>query len=560
MTNSARLIRGGLSRAEIDALNAEAWQVRRRTPARAAELSRLTKARAEQTSYHRGAGQALVVEGFLATRIERADVALECCLAALSDLEPDGPTSWLAWAHTIIGAVSSEVGEIERARQHYAIAYQTAVLAQDPEAAAGAQLNAALLHEDPADQLPLLHEAVASFEQAGLPSGIGFARYNLAECLLDLGRVEESHALAEQTLRETEGAGLDTVRLATSVVLARCLAAQGHPDDAVRVVREHLAAETDAEAATVAEAATHLAALQAESGDIEGALLTLVEVEAALPAQSAHAVDLARSISEYHARTGDFDAAYQALRRHQEQRTGVATERTRRRVAILEVLYKTRETEAAAGIQRALADELDGRVARLTQLTEAAQQLSLRDDVTGLANRRRLDRDLATLGASTSGRPVCLAYIDLDELGVVNAELGHLVGDTALRQIARVLERSVPEDAVLARLEAEDFALLLEGVHLTDAVAECERLRSIVESHSLSAELHGRGFTVSIGVAEAVAPFDAERLMRLADDALYEAKDAGRNRVVGRAIDGVSYLASAGVASAASDRDDRSTT
>lgn len=564
MTNSARLIRGGLSRHEIDSLNAEAWQVRRSNPGRAAELSRLTRSRAEETAYHRGVGQALVVEGFLANRKEQQDVALESCLAALSHLEPDGPTSWLASAHTIIGSVSSEVGETERAQQHYAIAYETAVLAHDAEAAAGARLNAALLEEQPEDQLPLLRDAVLSFEQARIPAGVGFARYNLAECLLDLDRHDEAQQVAEATMRASQAPGLEGVRLATSVVLARCLAARGEQEEAVRLVRRHLDEDGAADPGIVADAAAQLATLQADAGDVAAALDTLVGVESSLPPGSTHAVDLARAISEYHARLGDFDAAYRALRRHQEQRTGVAADRTRRRVAILEVLYKTRETEAAAGIQRALADELDGRVARLTQLTEAAQQLSLRDDITGLANRRRLDRDLATLGATQGGRPVCLALIDLDELGVVNAELGHLVGDTALRQIARLLERSVPEDALLARLDAEDFALVLEDTTLDDAVAECERLRRVVETHPLSAELHGRGFTVSIGVTEARTPFDAERLMRLADDALYEAKDAGRNRVIGRTAEGALrrplVTPSASVSTAPSERDDPSAT
>lgn len=562
MTNSARLIRGGLSRAETDHLNAEAWRVRDTAPGRAGELCRLTRRRAEETDYRRGVGQARIVDAHLAAARGDLDDATRSALLALPDLEPDGPTTWLAWAHILIGRISGDVGETERAAHHLTSALEVATGVGDVEAHADAAVSVAELAPPPGGVTAALRAAVAELAEADLPIALGRARTALCTRLLDAGATAEARAVAEVAATDAAAVGLPSTVLACRSVQARALAAEGSVDAALRLVHETLLTTKDAAPDVVAAAGALVGELQHDHGDVRGAVDSLLDVRETLGPDDVATEPLTRRLSEYYAELGDYGAAYEMLRVHREQRDAIADATVRRRVAVLHVLYE--EGDAAPVPDEALAriaalsapndaepvvPGTDERVAlrRSRRRTQPAgpptgverraadtDDPQLRDALTSLPNARALDRRLAAVAARTSRSAVCLALIDIDGLAVVNAERGRLVGDSALRQVADVLGAQVPPDALLARLVGEDFGLLLEDFSLEEGQALCERLRAAVEGQPLAAELHGRVFTVSIGVAAATTPFDAERLVRVADDALYEAKDAGRNRVAGR--------------------------
>ncbi len=162
-----------------------------------------------------------------------------------------------------------------------------------------------------------------------------------------------------------------------------------------------------------------------------------------------------------------------------------------------------------------------------------ATALSRIDALTGLANRRRLDEDLAALAAAATGRTTALAMIDVDHFKHFNDRNGHTAGDDALRAVAAAILRAVrPRDRVY-RYGGEEFTLVLSDIDRREAEHVAERVRAEVERIDLpgSAEQPSGTLTVSLGVAlvEHGAP---EAALQLADSALYEAKSAGRNRVV----------------------------
>ena len=189
-----------------------------------------------------------------------------------------------------------------------------------------------------------------------------------------------------------------------------------------------------------------------------------------------------------------------------------------------------------------LKHETDRRKARefeLLELTEQLRKLSVVDGLTGIANRRNFDEELARIWrrAQRESAPVSLVLIDIDHFKTYNDHYGHLAGDDCLRRVAQALQHTVkrPFDLV-ARYGGEEFAVVLPDTGIPGAKGLAEEMRKAVElldiTHAASAV--SPRVTISSGVA-AMAPeagAQPDSLIAAADLCLYEAKIAGRNRVV----------------------------
>jgi diguanylate cyclase (GGDEF)-like protein len=167
------------------------------------------------------------------------------------------------------------------------------------------------------------------------------------------------------------------------------------------------------------------------------------------------------------------------------------------------------------------------------QTTDDLREQATHDGLTGLCNRQHFtvlaqnewDR------ARRYRRPLSLLMIDIDHFKSVNDHYGHEVGDRVLIEIAEVCRNIVRTTDIVARLGGEEFAVLLPETRLDDAGVLAERLRRAASEMSLA---HGEGtlsVSVSIGASEASPATDIPALLRQADQALYEAKGSGRNRV-----------------------------
>ncbi|QGT79318.1 diguanylate cyclase [Guyparkeria halophila] len=157
--------------------------------------------------------------------------------------------------------------------------------------------------------------------------------------------------------------------------------------------------------------------------------------------------------------------------------------------------------------------------------------LSEQDGLTGLYNRRALDRrlDLAIAASLRTGTPLSLIVLDTDRFKDYNDRYGHLAGDDALRCLARVMQANVREGDLCFRYGGEEFVILLPGQALAQATVIAERIREAYRGNSAS-EL-GPGGTVSLGVAQMREGDTANTLLARADAALYHAKEGGRDRV-----------------------------
>jgi two-component system cell cycle response regulator len=188
----------------------------------------------------------------------------------------------------------------------------------------------------------------------------------------------------------------------------------------------------------------------------------------------------------------------------------------------VELVARVRSAVRAKRLQ----DELKRRNAELDHLTRI-------DTLTGLFNRRHLQNQLAVLSSAAQrhGWPLGVLLLDVDHFKRVNDTHGHAMGDAVLCAVAEVLRREPRAEDVVGRWGGEEFLVLMPGAAREQACVLGDRLRAAVAEVRVTVGASTLRVTVSVGCASGDGS-DPERQLRQADEALYAAKDAGRNRLV----------------------------
>ncbi len=239
------------------------------------------------------------------------------------------------------------------------------------------------------------------------------------------------------------------------------------------------------------------------------------------------AMSYCEHLSEAHEKNGDYRAALEYHKRFHTLFTLVASEAAQRSAGIAAIRLETSRAQDFAMRERARAEDLYHSNLELTRHAETLLQQSLEDPLTGLANRRLLDRLLATEGSRYS-----IALLDVDHFKRVNDGWSHRIGDEVLRQLGALLLRAGRASDHAARYGGEEFALLMSDVDDEAAGDVAERLRAMIEAFDWTAIAPDLRVTVSIGVAAHHEAGSPAGLLEIADRRLYEAKNGGRNRVV----------------------------
>jgi diguanylate cyclase (GGDEF)-like protein len=177
-------------------------------------------------------------------------------------------------------------------------------------------------------------------------------------------------------------------------------------------------------------------------------------------------------------------------------------------------------------------------VTDLVRNAERLERLATTDEMTGICNRRHF----LTLAESEwrrfqdDGAPFALLILDVDLFKSINDRFGHYVGDAVIKSMAAICQREKRDADILARIGGEEFVLLLPQTRRNEAVGFAEKLRQRVETEPFVHDGESLRLTISIGVAEAEAGMTGiSDIMKRADQALYDAKRGGRNRVESRA-------------------------
>lgn len=170
----------------------------------------------------------------------------------------------------------------------------------------------------------------------------------------------------------------------------------------------------------------------------------------------------------------------------------------------------------------------------LRESAKLAREQAIRDELTGLFNRRQILEILQQQRAlaETGDYAFVVCYLDLDHFKLINDAHGHATGDEVLVRAAELMQLSVRDADYCGRLGGEEFVLILTGLEMDAARRVVERLRARLENWDFGDPLGKGHVTLSAGLAQYQAPETVEQLLTRADTLLYKAKEAGRNCIV----------------------------
>lgn len=174
---------------------------------------------------------------------------------------------------------------------------------------------------------------------------------------------------------------------------------------------------------------------------------------------------------------------------------------------------------------------------KLEKLNDELVELSHRDPLTHLYNRRYFsDVSLKMLSlANRSKHTLSIIVLDIDNFKHINDKFGHAVGDDAIIETAKVLEKSVRKSDIVSRFGGEEFVILLYNVNSVNLESIAEKIRENVENLVIQTNKGKLKFTVSLGATQYDCDFDINKIeytLNRADKALYKAKESGKNKVV----------------------------
>jgi diguanylate cyclase (GGDEF)-like protein len=165
---------------------------------------------------------------------------------------------------------------------------------------------------------------------------------------------------------------------------------------------------------------------------------------------------------------------------------------------------------------------------------KALRELATTDFLTSLNNRRNF-LELSTKEIKRAQRyvfPLAVFMFDVDHFKLVNDTYGHDIGDKVLKELAELSRENVREGDILGRLGGEEFAVTLPHTEREHAERAAERLREAVANHKIITEQEELSVTISIGVVMMQGEGSIDALLKTADEALYQAKEQGRNCIV----------------------------
>ncbi|WP_374347637.1 diguanylate cyclase [Chitinimonas sp.] len=444
------------------------------------------------------------------------------------------------------------------------------------------------------DWFRFAHRALAAARQLGSPSHLALMLSNLGSTHHESGNYEDALVLLTEALGLLRSARLDAMAPLVAGNLAMCQLAMENYDGAwdtvvpyldmvehkegarssdfafFEAISAHVFAKrgmSERAEAWIARALAHAlehddvriqahchwvkGLIEQAQGDVPAAIAALRQAERLVGQLNDpfYPTEIERALSEAYAASGNFEAAYSHIRRHITLLGSSTAVASKARMQATQAQFELAETERERDFARkqqgeserarqaleALNAELKSKIDEIEALQSKLRAQAIRDPLTNLYNRRYLqevlNKDLSQ--AERRNSPLCVVMLDLDYFKAVNDQYGHAMGDQVLMAMARLLGESVRGSDLACRYGGEEFCLVLGDIDLEHAVS---RVRFLLKQYEdMTVEYDGKSLT-GLGFSAGVAQYPehaiaAEALLKAADDALYQAKAAGRRQV-----------------------------
>ncbi len=366
---------------------------------------------------------------------------------------------------------------------------------------------------------------------------------NLAAVYTLLGEDEIYAQYAERGFRYAEQIGSDYIKLDLLRQRGQHQLRQGNLKQAHQCFQDSLMlAQKHGYQADEVAAAIWISELDGYLGNTQQAIERLLEIQekARKYRFEEGSLRISRKLAEIYAQTGNYQQAYDNLKSFSEINHRLSKEKNELRFKTIETVYRTQAIQNEAKIIQSKNEQLEKEIAERKWVEEALRQseekyrrLANLDALTSL-NNRRFFYELAVNEIRRVRRyrhPMCILMVDIDHFKKVNDHMGHLAGDQVLQWVARKLEDLLREVDIIGRFGGEEFVILLPETDVEQA--ECVALRLCQQFAESTFEIRQEQVqvTISIGISTYVPGASLDNLIDHADQALYAAKQAGRNRV-----------------------------
>jgi diguanylate cyclase (GGDEF)-like protein len=522
---------------------------------RAREYAAEARALADECDDDQARANALYWEGSALDHLLEHELALAAFKEALAISERLGDNDGRARVLRAIGFTWDELGDFPQALDHHLRALEIEEAAGNIAGRAATLRTIGVVYSRSGDLdagLDYFNQSLALCETTGDNIGRAKTLNNIGVNLNDLGRHEESLATLNESLAVYRDAGLTLQQSGSLVNRGLTLEKLGRPAEAEASFQEALlGAEATGHMFGVVDALLSLGRLAASQGRTADAQARL---EAALAGAERYSLkqpicECCDALSTLHETNGDHAQALALHRRFHALERDVLKQSSERHLKAVQARYQLAAAQRDAEIQRLRHVELADANAELEQLNrslrdsdeqkskllEQLERQTYEDSLTGLANRRMLDKRLADefSRAARHRRPLAVALLDVDHFKRVNDRYSHAVGDAVLRELAQLLVATVRHTDLVARFGGEEFVLVLVETDAGAAQWACEKLRVAIATHDWKRVHGGLSLTASIGYCADTDVESYAQMLAAADRSLYQAKARGRNCVVG---------------------------
>jgi diguanylate cyclase (GGDEF)-like protein len=538
---------------EVKLLNDQAWESRLTDRNHCLELSRQALEKADQINFRLGRGFALRGLGFCAYSSADHTTAFSILNEGLAiGLEFENPQLERDCLN-FLAAVSASIGDLDSAVKYLQRTHELNRFMNDAQGLLVSLINSGFLYSE----LGRDEESLVAYDEAleraqNLNDKIRETTIlgNMGSSFANLARFDEAEHTLRQALELCEIHGLTDFKAINLINLGESLGFLKRFDEALERLNQALILlETSGKREKIVDCLWQRGIVQLAIGNSKLAFESLDEALEKAQNLGLRPLEakIHRSLSDAFEQFGHFDQALLSYKRFYDLERIIKDENMEQRLRVFSAQHEVEKLRTESEIQRLrnveLAQALEAleeanlEKANLLETLEIQAKeleiLAMRDPLTGLYNRRHLENTLEIefREAKLSQEPLTVLLFDADDFKRINDTFSHHVGDLVLTEITDLTRTHTRLTDIAARYGGEEFVVVMPKTTAQTAHGIAERLRQQIESHDWERLAKGLKVTVSIGVADDLSLPDFEKLLSLADERMYEAKNNGKNKV-----------------------------